>query len=117
LYQQSFNSLRNEQRGKVSIDKHKDHLAASVIKESSDYILNTSSSQLTSIKNNLLSHQHCPNQKLGQKDSFNSSLVQGLIYSDCTIISTSNLIADKFLENTLSIKDLTHIAEIQENHL
>jgi hypothetical protein len=55
VFQQSFNSHKNEQKGELSIDNHQAHLAATVIKESSYYILNMLSGQLTSIKNNLLS--------------------------------------------------------------
>jgi hypothetical protein len=43
-----------QQRGNM-VDKHQAHLAATLIKETSDYILNTSTDQLTAIKNNLIS--------------------------------------------------------------
>jgi hypothetical protein len=36
------------------VDKHQAHLAATLVKETSEYILNTSMEQLSAMKNNLL---------------------------------------------------------------
>jgi hypothetical protein len=54
VYQQSVLYYRNEQRGKV-VDLQHTHLQATLIKECSDIILNTSSDQFNAIQNNLIS--------------------------------------------------------------
>jgi hypothetical protein len=54
LYQQSLMYYKDHQRGNLA-DKHQAHIAAQLIRDTSDFITNTSSAQLTSIKNNLLS--------------------------------------------------------------
>ena len=38
-----------------TVDKHQAHVAAQLVKESSDFVMNTSYDQLTEIKNNLIS--------------------------------------------------------------
>jgi hypothetical protein len=53
VYQQSIGYNRDKQRDNM-MDKHQAHLEATLIKESSDFILNTSSDQLTAIQNNQL---------------------------------------------------------------
>ena len=53
VHLQSFTYLRDEQRENM-VDKHQAHLVATLIKETSDFILNTSSDQLTAIQNNLI---------------------------------------------------------------
>jgi hypothetical protein len=42
--------FRYLQKGEIIMDKHQTHLAAQLMKDSSDFILNTSSEQLTAIK-------------------------------------------------------------------
>jgi hypothetical protein len=54
VYQQSLMYYRDSQRGEV-MQNYQAHLAVQLVKDSSDSILNTSSKQLTAIKNNLIS--------------------------------------------------------------
>ncbi len=54
VYEQTVRYNRDERRGNM-VDKHQAHLAATLVKESSEFILNTSIDQLSAIKNNLLS--------------------------------------------------------------
>ncbi len=53
VWKQSLMFYRDELRGNIA-DKHQAHLAAQLIKDTSDFIMNTSSDQLSAIKNNLL---------------------------------------------------------------
>jgi hypothetical protein len=54
LYEQAVRYNRDERRGNM-VDKHQAHLAATLVKVMSDYILNTPIDQLSAIKNKLLS--------------------------------------------------------------
>jgi hypothetical protein len=66
VYEQSIRYYRDEKRSNM-IEKHQAHLAATLIKETSDYILNTSMDKLSAIKIIFfLLHLHCQNQPLGQ---------------------------------------------------
>jgi hypothetical protein len=87
------------------------------MKESSDFILNTFSDQLTAIQNNLLSVlSTLPTQKLEQKDKLN-------FYLDWhNIIQLVNYINQQagdsqISRNNNSINSLTPIVKIQVDHL
>ena len=117
VYQQSLMYYRDERRGNV-VDKHQAHLAATLIKETSDYILNTSNDQLTAIKNNLLS----VTSTLPESNTRPERQLELLFGIGATLFSLYNYIntqADttQINRNKNSISSLTHIAEIQEDHL
>jgi hypothetical protein len=54
VYEQSIRYYRDEKKGNM-VDKHQAHLAATLLKETRDYIVNKSTDQLSALKNNLLS--------------------------------------------------------------
>jgi hypothetical protein len=54
VHQQLLMYFKDHQRGNIT-DKHQAHLAALLVKDTSDFILNMSSDQLGSIQNNLMS--------------------------------------------------------------
>jgi hypothetical protein len=88
------------------------HLAATLIKESSDLLLNTSFDQQNYIKKIFcLSHQHCLNNKNRPERQ-----LELLLFS---LYNYINLQADnrQISRTTNFINDLTHVAEIQENYL
>jgi UDP-N-acetylglucosamine transferase subunit ALG13 len=65
-YQQSLMCYRDERRGNM-VDKHQAHLAATLVKETSKYILNTSPTNYLQLKTIFyLSHLLCQNQTLDQ---------------------------------------------------
>ena len=117
VYQQSLMYYRDEGRGNV-VDKHQAHLAATLIKEQSDYILNTSSDQLSAIKNNLLSIT----STLPESNTRPERQLELLFGIGATLFSLYNYIntqsdTAQITRNKNSIRSLTHIAEIQEDHL
>ncbi len=117
VYQQSLVYYRDEGRGNV-VDKHQAHLAATLIKEQGDYILNTSSDQLSAIKTNLLSIT----STLPESNTRQERQLELLFGIGATLFSLYNYIntqsdTAQITRNKNSISSLTHIAEIQEDHL
>jgi hypothetical protein len=117
VYQQSLKCYRDERRGNM-MDKHQAHLAATLIKETSDYILNPTTDQITAIKNNLMSIT----STLPESNTRPERQLELLFGIGATLFSLYNYIntqADnaQISRNKKSISSLTHIAEIQEDHL
>ncbi len=97
------------------VDKH---LAATLIKETSEYILNTSMDQLSAMKNNLLS----VTSTLPESTTRPERQLELLFGIGATLFSLYNYIITQsataqITRNKNSISSLTHIAEIQEDHL
>jgi hypothetical protein len=117
VYEQSLRYYRYERRGNM-LDKHQAHLAATLVKETSDNILNTSTDQLSAIKNNLLSiTSTLPESNTrpeGQLDLLFG--IGAALFSQYNYINTQADTA-QITRNTNSIISLTNIAEIQEEHL
>jgi hypothetical protein len=117
VYQQSLIYYRDERRGNM-MDKHQAHLAATLIKETSNYILNTSTDQLSAIKNNLLSvTSTLPESNIIPERQLELLFgIEATLFSLCNYINTQ---ADnaQITRNKNSISSLTHTAEIQEDHL
>jgi 4-diphosphocytidyl-2C-methyl-D-erythritol kinase len=117
VYQQSLMYYRDERRGNM-VDKHQAHLAATLVKETSEYILNTSNDQLSAIKNNLLS----VTSTLPESKTRPERQLELLLGTGATLFSLYNFIntqADnpQISRNKNSMSILTHIAEVQEDHL
>jgi hypothetical protein len=117
VYQQSIMYYKDERRGNM-VDEHQAHLAATLVKETSEYILNTSTDQLSAIKNNLLT----VTSTLPESNSRPERQLELLFGIEATLFSLYNYIntqADnaQITRNKNSINSLTHIAEIQEDHL
>jgi hypothetical protein len=100
------------------VDKHQAHLATTLIKETSEYIINTSMDQLSAMKNNLLSVTSTlpestarPERQIGILFGIGATLFSLYNY----IITQSD--TAQITRNINSISSLTHIAEIQEDHL
>jgi hypothetical protein len=117
VYQHSLMYYKDHQRGIIG-DKHQAHLAAELIKDTSDLIVNISSEQLVAIKNNLLSiTSMLPNSNTRPERQL--ELIFGLGATLFSLYNYINQNADnsQMSKNTQSISSLTHISEIQEDHL
>jgi hypothetical protein len=117
VYEQAVRYNRDERRGTM-VDKHQAHLAATLVKETSEFILKTSMDQLSAIKNNLLS----VTSTLPESSTRPERQLELLIGIGPTLFSLYNYINTKqdtaqITRNKNSISSLTHIAEIQEDHL
>ena len=117
VYEQTVRYNRDERTGNM-MDKHQAHLAATLVKESSEFILNTSIDQLSAIKNNLLS----VTSTLPESSSRPERQLELLFGIGATLFSLYNYInaehdTTQIQSNKKSINSLTHIAEIQEDHL
>jgi hypothetical protein len=117
VYEQSVHYNRDERRGNM-VDKHQAHLAATLTKETSEYILNTSMDQLSAMKNNLLS----VTSTLPESTTRPELQLELLFGIGATLFSLYNYIntqsdTAQITRNKNSIRNLTHIAEIQEDHL
>jgi hypothetical protein len=111
LYQQPLMYYQDNQR-------HQAHLAATLIRDSSGYILNASLVQLSAIQNNLLSIM----STLPASNSRPEHQCERLFGLGATLFSLynySNQRADdtQIIKNRNFITSLTHIAEIQKEHL
>jgi hypothetical protein len=100
------------------VDKHQAHLAATLVKETSEYILNTSMDQLSAMKNNLLS----VTSTLPESTTRPERQLELLFGIGATLFSLYNYIntqsdTAQMTRNKNSISSLTHIKEIQEDHL
>ena len=95
------------------LDKHQAHLAATLIKETSDYILNTSTDQLSAIKNNLLD----VTSTMPESNTRPEHQLELLFGIGATLFSLYNYINTQAVtlqitRNKNSISSLTHIAEM-----
>jgi pyruvoyl-dependent arginine decarboxylase (PvlArgDC) len=100
------------------VDKHQAHLAGTLVKETSEYILNTYMDQFSTIKNNLLS----VTSTLPESTTRPEHQLELLFGIGATLFSLYNYINTQqdtaiTTRNKNSISSLTHIAEIQEDHL
>jgi hypothetical protein len=117
VYEQTVHYYRDETRGNM-VDKLQAHLAGTLIKETSEYILNTSMDQLSAMKNNLLS----VTSTLPESTTRPERQLELLFGIGATLFSLYNYIntqsdTAQITRNKNSISSLTHIAEIQEDHL
>ena len=117
VYQQSLIYYREDHHPN-NVDKHQAHLAAQLNKDSSDFILNTTSDQLTAIKDNLISIL----STLPESKTRPERQIELLFGLGATLFSLYNYINQKadntqISRNKQSISDLTHISEIHEEHL
>jgi hypothetical protein len=117
VYEQSVRYNSDERRGNM-VDKHQAHLAATLIKKTSEYILNTSMDQLSAMKNNLLSFT----STLPESTTRPEHQLELLFGIGATLFSLYNFIntqsdTAQITINKNSISSFTHIAEIQEDHL
>jgi hypothetical protein len=117
VYQQSLIYYKDQQRGNVT-DKNQAHLAAQLLKDTSDFVMNTTSNQPISIKNDILSvTSTLPTSNTRTERQL--ELLFGLVATLFSLYNYINHNADntQITKNTQSISSLTHFAEIQENHL
>jgi hypothetical protein len=117
VYQQLLMYYKDQQRGNVA-DKHQAHLAAQLLMDSSDFIMNRWSTQLISIKNDILSVTlTLPTSNTGTERQL--ELLFGLGATLFGLYNYINHNADnmQITKNTQSISSLTHFSEIQENYL
>jgi hypothetical protein len=117
VYEQAVRYNPDERKGNM-VYKHQAHLAATLVKETSEYILNTYMDQLSAIKNNLLS----VTSTLPESSTTPEHQLELLFGIGATFFSLYNYINSQqdtaqITRNKNSISSLTHIAEIQEDHL
>jgi hypothetical protein len=118
VYHQTLHNYRDETGGNM-LDKHQVHLVATLAKETSEYIINTSTDQLTAIKNNLLSVI----STLPESNTRHDCQLELLFGIGATLFSLYNYInvqtdsAQVSRRNKNSISSLNHIVKIQEDHL
>jgi hypothetical protein len=115
VYQQLLMHYKDPQRGNIA-GKHQAHLASQIIKDTWDYIMNTSSDKLASFQNNQMSiTSTLPNSNI--RPEWQLELVFGLGETLFSLYNYINHNTDnsQITKNTNS--SFTHISEIQEDHL
>jgi hypothetical protein len=106
---------KDHQRGNIA-DQHQAHLAAQLIKETSDFIMNKSSNQLISIQNNFKPvTSTLPNSNTRTERQLELLFGLGATLSSLYNYINHNAENTQITKNTQSISSLTHISEIQDH--
>ena len=117
VYQNSMMYYRDDHRTEP-VDKQQAHLAATLIRDLCEFVTNMSTDQLNAIKGNLLSFI----STLPVSNTRPERQLDLLFGIGATLFSLYNYINAKaddtqIVKNKNSINSLTHISEIQEDHL